>query len=37
MQTIRDVISRMSTAFILQKAKQLFHNREEITLYLTKK
>ncbi len=37
MQTIRDVISRMSTAFVLQKAKQLFHNREEITLYLIKK
>lgn len=37
MQTIRDVVSRLSTEFVLQKAKQLFHNREEITLYLTKK
>lgn len=37
LQTIRDVISRLSTEFVLQKAKQLFHNREEITLYLQKK
>ncbi|MGO4344090.1 SAM-dependent methyltransferase [Paenibacillus sp. MCAF9] len=37
LQTIRDVISRLSTEFKLQKAKQLFHNREEITLYLIKK
>ena len=37
LQTIRDVISRLSTEFTLQKAKQLFHNREEITLYLIKK
>ncbi|WP_241674662.1 SAM-dependent methyltransferase [Paenibacillus luteus] len=37
LQTIRDVISRLSTEFRLQKAKQLFHNREEITLYLIKK
>lgn len=37
LQTIRDVISRLSTEFVLQKAKQLFHNREEITLYLIKK
>ncbi|CAM4206378.1 SAM-dependent methyltransferase [Paenibacillus alkaliterrae] len=37
LQTIRDVISRLSTEFQLQKAKQLFHNREEITLYLQKK
>ncbi|OMF38277.1 SAM-dependent methyltransferase [Paenibacillus sp. FSL H8-0548] len=37
LQTIKDVISRLSTEFRLQKAKQLFHNREEITLYLIKK
>nr|WP_102711126.1 SAM-dependent methyltransferase [Paenibacillus castaneae] len=37
LQTIRDVISRLSTEFVLLKAKQLFHNREEITLYLQKK
>ncbi|MBD2869811.1 SAM-dependent methyltransferase [Paenibacillus arenilitoris] len=37
LQTIRDVISRLSTAFVLGKAKQLFHNREEITLHLQKK
>ncbi|MDQ8733742.1 SAM-dependent methyltransferase [Paenibacillus sp. LHD-38] len=37
LQTIRDVISRLSTEFVLQKAKQLFHNREEITLYLIRK
>lgn len=37
LQTIRDVISRLETEFALQKAKQLFHNREEITLYLQKK
>ncbi|CAM4432407.1 23S rRNA (cytidine2498-2'-O)-methyltransferase [Paenibacillus endophyticus] len=37
LQTIRDVISRLSTEFRLQKAKQLFHNREEITLHLIKK
>jgi len=37
LQTIRDVISRMQTVFTLRKAKQLFHNREEITLYLEKK
>ncbi|MBB3110349.1 23S rRNA (cytidine2498-2'-O)-methyltransferase [Paenibacillus phyllosphaerae] len=37
LQTIKDVISRFGTVFVLRKAKQLFHNREEITLYLVKK
>lgn len=37
LQTIRDVIAKLESAFMLQKAKQLFHNREEITLYLLKK
>jgi 23S rRNA (cytidine2498-2'-O)-methyltransferase len=37
LQTIRDVISRFETVFELRKAKQLFHNRDEITLYLVKK
>lgn len=37
LQTIREVKERLETAFIVQKAKQLFHNREEITLYLQKK
>lgn len=35
LQTIRDVIAKLETAFRLRKAKQLFHNRDEITLYLT--
>ena len=34
LQTIRDVIARLQPAFSLVKAKQLFHNRDEITLYL---
>ncbi|MDQ0058023.1 SAM-dependent methyltransferase [Paenibacillus harenae] len=37
MQTIREVIAKLETVFELKKAKQLFHNREEITLYLQKK
>ncbi|MFD0711670.1 SAM-dependent methyltransferase [Paenibacillus sp. GCM10027626] len=37
LQTIRDVIAKLDAEFTLQKAKQLFHNREEITLYLMKK
>ncbi|REK77910.1 SAM-dependent methyltransferase [Paenibacillus paeoniae] len=37
MQTIREVKERLGTAFIVLKAKQLFHNREEITLYLRSK
>jgi len=37
LQTIKDVKERLETVFVLNKAKQLFHNREEITFYLTKK
>ncbi len=37
MQTIRDVIAKLETAFVLNRAKQLFHNRDEITLYLTRR
>ena len=37
LQTIREVIARLGEAFMLCKAKQLFHNREEITLFLQKK
>lgn len=37
LQTIREVKERLETAFAVLKAKQLFHNREEITLYLRKK
>ncbi|MFC4777705.1 SAM-dependent methyltransferase [Paenibacillus sp. GCM10023252] len=37
LQTIREVKERLSTVFHLRKAKQLFHNREEITLHLQKK
>ncbi|WP_219837514.1 SAM-dependent methyltransferase [Paenibacillus sp. R14(2021)] len=36
LQTIRDVIARLESSFQLKKAKQLFHNRDEITLYLVK-
>ncbi|WP_020616304.1 SAM-dependent methyltransferase [Paenibacillus daejeonensis] len=34
LQTIREVKERLQTAFHIRKAKQLFHNRDEITLYL---
>ncbi|WP_338551499.1 SAM-dependent methyltransferase [Paenibacillus sp. KS-LC4] len=34
LQTIRDVSERLSSAFTIERAKQLFHNRDEITLYL---
>ncbi|MFC0332644.1 SAM-dependent methyltransferase [Paenibacillus sepulcri] len=37
LQTIRDVIAKLESAFVLIKAKQLFHNRDEITLYLIKR
>lgn len=37
LQTIREVMERLETGFAVLKAKQLFHNREEITLYLRKK
>lgn len=36
-QTIREVIQDVSPELELQKAKQLFHNREELTLFLVKK
>nr|WP_181438849.1 SAM-dependent methyltransferase [Paenibacillus sambharensis] len=37
LQTIRDVIRKLEeSSFKLLKAKQLFHNRDEITLYLNK-
>ncbi|MBP1155484.1 SAM-dependent methyltransferase [Paenibacillus sp. PvR148] len=35
-QTIREVIQDLSPELELQKAKQLFHNREELTLFLVK-
>lgn len=37
LQTIREVKERLETGFEVMKAKQLFHNREEITLYLQKR
>ena len=37
LQTIRDVADKLAGSFELRKAKQLFHNRDEITLYLTKR
>ncbi|MBD2847962.1 SAM-dependent methyltransferase [Paenibacillus sp. IB182496] len=37
LQTIRDVIGRLEQGFELRKAKQLFHNRDEITLHLCKR
>jgi len=37
MQSIRDVKERLSSSFTILAAKQLFHNREEITLFLQKK
>lgn len=37
LQTIREVKERLGSGFVIQRAKQLFHNREEITLYLHKK
>lgn len=33
-QTIRDTIDRLSPGLELQRAKQLFHNREELTLFM---
>lgn len=36
LQTIRDVIAKLESVFIVHRAKQLFHNREEITLFMTK-
>lgn len=37
LQSIREVKERLSNAFTIIAAKQLFHNREEITLFLQKK
>ncbi|EFM12095.1 ribosomal RNA methyltransferase RrmJ/FtsJ [Paenibacillus curdlanolyticus YK9] len=37
LQTIRDVMAKLSSDFIVHRAKQLFHNREEITLFMTKR
>ncbi len=37
LQTIREVLSRLQEAFEIRKAKQLFHNRDEITLWLEKR
>ncbi|KZE80036.1 SAM-dependent methyltransferase [Paenibacillus elgii] len=35
-QTIREVVSDLAPELELQQAKQLFHNREELTLFLMK-
>ncbi|GGF89887.1 SAM-dependent methyltransferase [Paenibacillus abyssi] len=37
LQTIREVMSKMNEAFEVLRAKQLFHNRDEITLFLRRK
>lgn len=37
MQSIKEVKQRLSTMFNILGAKQLFHNREEITLFIQKK
>lgn len=37
MQSIREVKERLSEGFTILQAKQLFHNREEITLLIQKK
>lgn len=37
MQSIREVKERLSSGFTILQAKQLFHNREEITLFIQKK
>ncbi|SDT55189.1 23S rRNA (cytidine2498-2'-O)-methyltransferase [Paenibacillaceae bacterium GAS479] len=37
LQTIREVMSRFSEQFEILGARQLFHNREEMTLYMKKK
>ncbi|WP_281887267.1 SAM-dependent methyltransferase [Paenibacillus sp. YYML68] len=36
-QTIREVVEDLSEELALQKAKQLFHNREELTLFFIRK
>lgn len=35
-QTVRDILRILEPSLFLLKAKQLFHNREELTLYLQK-
>jgi 23S rRNA (cytidine2498-2'-O)-methyltransferase len=35
-QTVREIVDDLSPELALQKAKQLFHNREELTLFLIK-
>lgn len=35
-QTVRELTEQFSDQLVLQGAKQLFHNREELTLFLTK-
>ncbi|NOU75430.1 SAM-dependent methyltransferase [Paenibacillus sp. LMG 31458] len=35
-QTVRDILKILEPTLFLLKAKQLFHNREELTLYLQK-
>ncbi|WP_028561156.1 SAM-dependent methyltransferase [Paenibacillus pinihumi] len=37
LQTIRDVMQKLQEVFEIRKAKQLFHNRDEITLLLEKR
>lgn len=37
LQTVRDVTTVLEPELVLLKAKQLFHNREELTLFLIKK
>lgn len=37
LQTIREVKERLATCFHILGARQLFHNREEMTLHLSKK
>jgi 23S rRNA (cytidine2498-2'-O)-methyltransferase len=37
LQSIREVKERLGTAFVILRSKQLFHNREEITLFAEKK
>lgn len=37
LQTIREVIERLEAGFRVRRAKQLFHNRDEITLLLERK
>ncbi|GIQ63228.1 hypothetical protein PACILC2_17960 [Paenibacillus cisolokensis] len=36
-QTIRETTARLSQAYRVLRAKQLFHNRDEVTLHLARK